>query len=138
MFLHNSHFYHVLENVQNNGVLHFLSPNNTSSNCFHRIEKRIPCKPFARILVSKPRKKRPCTPDSAITLFTTCGYDKFSGWLCLYTFTTRTEFEHVSDTAEAQNPRIARRPSSASCVSCLGIFSLRKLYVKNHLCESNS
>ena len=43
------------------------------------------------------------------------------------------ELLQVSDTADEQKPKMARLPSSANCVSCLGIFSDKKLYVKNQL-----
>ena len=43
--------------------LYFFA-NSTSSNCFHKMLNRIPCRPFARIFVSRPRKKSPHTPLS--------------------------------------------------------------------------
>lgn len=100
-------------------------PKKSSSKCFHNMLKRIPCSPLAKILVSSPRKNKPWTPDSFNTLRTTCGYVSCSACDCLYTFTTRIELLHVSDTAELQNPNKARRPSSANCVSWRGIFSDR-------------
>lgn len=105
--------------------------NNTSSKCFHITENNIPCNPLANIFVSNPRNINPEIPLSEITFRTTCGYDSFSAELCLYTFTTRMELEQVSLTAEEQKPRMARRPNSFNWSSCFGIFSERKLYVKN-------
>ena len=106
--------------------------NNTSSKCFHMTENRIPCNPLANIFVSNPRNINPWIPLSLITFLTTWGYDNSTSELCLYTFTTRIEFEHVSLTAEEQNPSTARRPNSFNGSSCFGIFSDRRLYVKNH------
>lgn len=54
------------------GTTYFLGKS-TSSNCFHRMLNKIPCKPLARIFVSNPRNMSPVTPDSAITLRATCG-----------------------------------------------------------------
>lgn len=126
-------------NQSESSVLTFLSlfiyfslGNSTSSKCFHNTENRIPCKPFANIFVSNPRNINPRIPLSSITFFTTCGYDNATSELCLYTLITRIELEHVSLTADEQNPMMARLPNSFSGSSCFGSFSDSKLYVKNH------
>lgn len=44
---------------------------------------------------------------------------------------TLMELEHVSDTTDEQKPMTALRESFFTVVSCFGIFSCRKLYVRN-------
>lgn len=59
--------------VENGVEFVHLFPKSVSSNCFHKMEKRIPWRPLARILVSSPLNMSPWTPDSAMTDRTTCG-----------------------------------------------------------------
>ena len=56
--------------------------------------------------------------------------------VCVVVLTTRTELEHVSETAEQQKPMKAFRSrylaSPSFFLSTSGSFSCSKLYVKNH------
>merc|ERR1711937_218150 len=120
------------DKISLNLLYFFFSPNIASSKCFHKIENKIPCKPFDKIFVSNPLNIKPLTPFTARTSCKALGYPICSACVCLYTLSTRIELLHVSLTAELQNPKIARLPSFANCVSCSGIVSDKKLYVANH------
>jgi hypothetical protein len=103
-------------------------------NNFHRIEKRIPCNPFANILVFKPRPKSPSLPSCRMTCFAASVYEILVSFTCRYVFTTLKEFEMVSDATDAQNPINAAR-SNHQPICCLDgsvMVSERKLYTANH------
>lgn len=102
-------------------------------NNFHKIENKIPCSPFAIILVFSPLPNNPIRPSCRTTRLAASVYEICVECTCRYVFTTRNELEIVSDATDAQNPIKAARSNQAT-ISLRGgslIVSDRKLYVAN-------
>lgn len=100
-------------------------------NSFHKIENMRPCNPFAKILVFNPRPNRPFRPSVAITASAAAKYPMRVSFTWRYVFTTRNEFEIVSETTDAQKPMKAWRRSFVPRFVGGGRTSSRKLYVPN-------
>ena len=103
-----------------------------SMNSFQRMENISPCKPLAMMRVLSPRPNSPRRPSAAMTASAAAKYPMRVAFTWRYVFTTRREFDVVSETTEATKPmKACRRSFSRSVVGC-GRLALRKLYVPNH------
>ena len=80
-----------------------------SEIAFQTTVKMIALRALAASLEDRPRNNNPVKPSLSIILLAASKYPIGSSDVCLYVFSTRTAFEHTSDTRDDARPVSARR-----------------------------